>query len=388
MKKRIAAMVLAGAMALSLAPAYGVTEVKAEAGDMKIAMVTDSGDITDQSFNQTTYEACKAWSEENGSEFNYYKPESDSDEARNASVDQAVADGANVIVLPGYMFAATIVEQSEMYPDVKFIAPDVSAGDICEKGVGEGYTYNPDDYEVTDYYNADNVYCCTYQEEISGYMAGYAAVKLGYKHLGFLGGMSVPAVTRFGYGYVQGVDEAAKELGITSDVELEYVCGGQFYGDADITAYMDTWYGSKGVEVVDAGGAGIYTSAAEAAAKVDGKVIGVDSDQSGIIGEDITVTSAMKGLAPTVKTALDAIKDGNWESDYAGKIDNLGLVSENPEDNYVQLPMETTQWDDNFTVDDYKDLVKKLYNGEIEVSSDITAMPETEITVNDYGSIK
>ena len=387
MKKRIAAMVLAGAMALSLAPAYGVTEVKAEAGDMKIAMVTDSGDITDQSFNQTTYEACKAWSEENGSEFNYYKPESDSDEARNASVDQAVADGANVIVLPGYMFAATIVE-SEMYPDVKFIAPDVSAGDICEKGVGEGYTYNPDDYEVTDYYNADNVYCCTYQEEISGYMAGYAAVKLGYKHLGFLGGMSVPAVTRFGYGYVQGVDEAAKELGITSDVELEYVCGGQFYGDADITAYMDTWYGSKGVEVVFACGGGIYTSAAEAAAKVDGKVIGVDSDQSGIIGEDITVTSAMKGLAPTVKTALDAIKDGSWESDYAGKIDNLGLVSENPEDNYVQLPMETTQWDDNFTVDDYKDLVKKLYNGEIEVSSDITAMPETEITVNDYGSIK
>ena len=388
MKKRIAAMVLAGAMALSLAPAYGVTEVKAEAGDMKIAMVTDSGDITDQSFNQTTYEACKARSEENGSEFNYYKPESDSDEARNASVDQAVADGANVIVLPGYMFAATIVEQSEMYPDVKFIAPDVSAGDICEKGVGEGYTYNPDDYEVTDYYNADNVYCCTYQEEISGYMAGYAAVKLGYKHLGFLGGMSVPAVTRFGYGYVQGVDEAAKELGITSDVELEYVCGGQFYGDADITAYMDTWYGSKGVEVVFACGGGIYTSAAEAAAKVDGKVIGVDSDQSGIIGEDITVTSAMKGLAPTVKTALDAIKDGSWESDYAGKIDNLGLVSENPEDNYVQLPMETTQWDDNFTVDDYKDLVKKLYNGEIEVSSDITAMPETEITVNDYGSIK
>lgn len=388
MKKRIAAMVLAGAMALSLAPAYGVTEVKAEAGDMKIAMVTDSGDITDQSFNQTTYEACKAWSEENGFEFNYYKPESDSDEARNASVDQAVADGANVIVLPGYMFAATIVEQSEMYPDVKFIAPDVSAGDICEKGVGEGYTYNPDDYEVTDYYNADNVYCCTYQEEISGYMAGYAAVKLGYKHLGFLGGMSVPAVTRFGYGYVQGVDEAAKELGITSDVELEYVCGGQFYGDADITAYMDTWYGSKGVEVVFACGGGIYTSAAEAAAKVDGKVIGVDSDQSGIIGEDITVTSAMKGLAPTVKTALDAIKDGSWESDYAGKIDNLGLISENPEDNYVQLPMETTQWDDNFTVDDYKDLVKKLYNGEIEVSSDITAMPETEITVNDYGSIK
>ena len=387
MKKRIAAMVLAGAMALSLAPAYGVTEVKADGADMKIAMVTDSGDITDQSFNQTTYEACKEWAADNGAEFNYYKPESDSDEARNASVDQAVADGANVVVLPGYMFAATIVEQSDMYPDVKFIAPDVSAGDICEKGVGEGYTYNPDDYEVSDYYNTDNVYCCTYQEEVSGYMAGYAAVKLGYKHLGFLGGMSVPAVTRFGYGYIQGADEAAKELGIADQVELEYVCGGQFYGDADITAYMDTWYGSKGVEVVFACGGGIYTSAAEAASKADAKVIGVDSDQSGIIGEDITVTSAMKGLAPTVKNVLQAISEDKWD-DYAGKIDNLGLISENPEDNYVQLPMETTQWDDAFTVDDYKELVKKLYDGEIEVSSDITALPETEIAVEDYGSIK
>ena len=391
MKRKIMAILLAAAMTGSLA-GCGSTQDKnaADASEqkMKVAMVTDSGDITDQSFNQMTYEACKAWGKENDIEFNYYKPQSDSDEARTASVDQAVADGANVIVLSGYVFAPTVIDESDLYPEVKFLALDVSAGDICEKGIGEGYDYNPDHYNVTDYYNEDNVYCCTYQEEVSGYMAGYAAVKFGYKHLGFLGGMSVPAVTRFGYGYIQGADEAAKELGITDEVELEYVCGGQFYGDADITAYMDTWYGSKGVEVVFACGGGIYTSAAEAAAKVDGKVIGVDSDQSGIIGEDITVTSAMKGLAPTVKTALDAIKDGSWESDYAGKIDNLGLVSENPEDNYVQLPMETTQWDDNFTVDDYKDLVKKLYNGEIEVSSDITAMPETEITVNDYGSIK
>ena len=345
MKKRIAAMVLAGAMALSLAPAYGATEVKAEASDMKIAMVTDSGDITDQSFNQTTYEACKEWAADNGSDFNYYKPESDSDEARNASVDQAVADGANVIVLPGYMFAATIVEQSEMYPDVKFIAPDVSAGDICEKGVGEGYTYNPDDYEVTDYYNADNVYCCTYQEELSGFMAGYAAVMLGYRHLGFLGGMAVPAVNRYGYGYVQGADQAAKELGITDEVQVEYVCGGQFYGDADITAYMDTWFGSKGVEIVFACGGGIYTSAAEAAVKTGGKIIGVDLDQAATIEEyedGLTVTSAMKGLQVTFDNVLSAIKGGTWDA-YAGEMENLGLESANPEENYVQLPQTTTQ---------------------------------------------
>ena len=393
MKRKIMAVLLAAAMTGSLA-GCGSTQNKnaADASEekMKVAMLTDSGDITDQSFNQMTYEACKAWGKENDIEFNYYKPQSDSDEARTASVDQAVADGANVIVLSGYVFAPTVIDESDLYPEVKFLALDVSAGDICEKGIGEGYDYNPDHYNVTDYYNEDNVYCCTYQEELSGFMAGYAAVMLGYRHLGFLGGMSVPAVNRYGYGYVQGADAAAKELGITDEVQVEYVCGGQFYGDADITAYMDTWYGSKGVEVVFACGGGIYTSAAEAAVKTGGKVIGVDSDQSATIDdykEGLTVTSAMKGLQVTIDNVLDAILDNEWDK-YVGKIENLGMESPDPAENYVQLPEETTQWDGTFTKEDYQKLVQRMYNGEYEVSSDSTTFPETEITATDYGSIK
>lgn len=393
MKRKIMAVLLAAAMTGSLA-GCGSTQNKnaADASEekMKVAMLTDSGDITDQSFNQMTYEACKAWGKENDIEFNYYKPQSDSDEARTASVDQAVADGANVIVLSGYVFAPTVIDESDLYPEVKFLALDVSAGDICEKGIGEGYDYNPDHYNVTDYYNEDNVYCCTYQEELSGFMAGYAAVMLGYRHLGFLGGMSVPAVNRYGYGYVQGADAAAKELGITDEVQVEYVCGGQFYGDADITAYMDTWYGSKGVEVVFACGGGIYTSAAEAAVKTGGKVIGVDLDQSVTINEykdGLTVTSAMKGLQVTIDNVLDAILNDEWD-EYVGKIENLGMESPDPAENYVQLPEETTQWDDTFTKEDYQKLVERMYNGEYEVSSDSTTFPETEITATDYGSIK
>ena len=393
MKRKIMVVLLAAAMTGSLA-GCGSTQNKnaADASEekMKVAMVTDSGDITDQSFNQMTYEACKAWGKENDIEFNYYNPQSDSDEARTASVDQAVADGANVIVLSGYVFAPTVIDESDLYPEVKFLALEVSAGDICEKGIGEGYDYNPDHYNVTDYYNEDNVYCCTYQEELSGFMAGYAAVMLGYRHLGFLGGMSVPAVNRYGYGYVQGADAAAKELGITDEVQVEYVCGGQFYGDADITAYMDTWYGSKGVEVVFACGGGIYTSAAEAAVKTGGKVIGVDSDQSATIDdykEGLTVTSAMKGLQVTIDNVLDAILDNEWDK-YVGKIENLGMESPDPAENYVQLPEETTQWDGTFTKEDYQKLVQRMYNGEYEVFSDSTTFPETEITATDYGSIK
>ena len=203
--------------------------------------------------------------------------------------------------------------------------------------------------------------------------------------------MSAPVVHRFGYGYVQGIDAAAAELGITDEIEVEYICGGQFFGDDDITAVMDTWYGTKGVEVVFACGGEIYTSVAEAAARYDGKVIGVDSDQQPIIdgkyGQGMTVTSAMKDLTGTVNSVLTGIRDGRWD-DYAGKIENLGIVSENPEENYVQLPIRSTQWSDAFTEDDYHALIKAMYSGAITVSGDTTAMPDVDVKVTDYGSIK
>lgn len=361
--------------------------------EFRVAMITDYGDITDESFNQTTYEACKAFCDANGVDFTYKKPAGDSTPDRVAMVDVAVAEGYNVIVMPGFAFGATIVEVAELYPEVKFIALDVAAGDILEASVpktGGTYDYMPENWDVTEYYHAENVYCAVYQEELSGYMAGYAAVKLGYKHLGFLGGMSVPAVVRYGYGFVQGADAAAAEMGITGDVTIEYAYGNQFYGDADITAYMDTWY-NNGVEVVFAAGGSIYTSACEAAAKTGDKLIGVDVDQAAIInayGEGMTVTSAMKGLEPTVLATLDdVINNGNW-ANYSGKIETLGLVSgDDPSLNYVQLP-ESTQWSDSFGEADYQALVKGMYDGTITVSNDIVAEPTVTITVNYLGNIK
>ena len=391
--KKLSALVLAGAMVFSLAacgggssetpapetttPAETAPAETASATDMKVAMITDYGDITDQSFNQTTYEACNEFCTANSVEFTYYKPAGDSTAERVAMVDAAVAEGYNVVVMPGYAFAETIKETAEMYPDVTFIALDVGEGDL-----GADYTV------------PSNVYCAVYQEELCGYMAGYAAVKLGYTHLGFLGGMAVPAVQRYGYGFVQGADAAAAELGNGADVTVEYVYGNQFFGDADITAYMDNWYQTQGVEVVFACGGGIYTSAAEAAAKVGGKVIGVDVDQAAIIdayGEGMTVTSAMKGLANTTKHLLQEVMDGNF-ANYGGQIETLGLVSgDDPTANYVQLPMESTQWSDTFTQDDYKALVAGMYDGTITVSNDVSvaaADNATVITVNEYGNIK
>ena len=353
-------------------PAEQPEETPAES-DYAVAMITDYGDITDQSFNQTTYEACKAFAEDNGVEFSYFKPAGDNTADRVAMIEKAIDEGYNVVVMPGYAFGEAIKETAESNSDTTFIALDVGAGDLGE-----------------DYVVPANLYCAVYQEELCGYMAGYAAVKLGYTKLGFLGGMAVPAVVRYGYGYVQGVDAAAKELDIT--VDLKYAYGNQFSGDADITAAMDTWY-QGGTEIVFACGGGIYTSAAEAAAKVGGKVIGVDVDQKGIIdgsyGEGMTVTSAMKGLAPTVKHLLSEVLAGNF-ANYGGKIDTLGLVSANPEENYVQIPTASTQFEDGkFTADDYAALVSAMFDGTVTVSNDITAMPAvTNVNVEDLGNLK
>ena len=421
--KKFLALTLALVMSLSLVAcgdkktddtktdAPDQTEQPAEnEGAYKVAMITDYGDITDQSFNQTTYEACKAFAEDNSIEFSYFRPAGDNTADRVAMIEKAVDEGFNVIVMPGYAFGGAIVEAAPEFPDVKFIALDVAAGDLLETAVakaGEAYDYTPENWDLNKYVDMSNVYCAVYQEELCGYMAGYAAVKLGYKNLGFLGGMAVPAVVRYGYGFVQGVDAAAADMGLT-DVKVNYIYGGQFFGDADITAVMDTGY-QGGTEVVFACGGGIYTSAVDAAKKANAKVIGVDVDQAGVIAKyaagdgadeatiaqylDLTVTSAMKGLYPaTYDTLTDVIVNGNWDK-YVGKIETLGLVSgTDPEANYVQIPMgDGTQWSDSFTQDDYKAMVADMFDGKVTVSNDTKKAAKdfaTVITVNDQGQIK
>lgn len=393
--KRFVSVLLVVAMTALMLAGCGkqsVTTKNTGKSKYRVCMITDAGDITDQSFNQTTYEACRDYCKAKDVDFTYKKPDGDTDYARTAMVDVAVAEGYNVIVMSGYVFAQTVIDTSFKYPDIKFIVLDMSAGDIGAAAVGNAYYENPDAYNVADYYNTKNTYLAIYQEAIPGYLAGYTAVKLGYRHLGFLGGQAVPGVMRYGYGYVQGINAAAEDMGITDKVTIEYAYGGQFYGSTEITAAMDTWY-NNGTEVVFACGGGIFTSAAEAAAKVGGKIIGVDSDQSPIIdayGKGMTVTSAMKSLKATINAMLNSIVfDGTWK-DHVGKVENLGLVSKKDMyRNYVGLPEDTTQWNDKFGVEDYKKLVADIYDGKVKVDNSTDKMPKVSVKLNvRQGTIK
>ena len=359
------------ASSTSTASSAAGSTAAAEGGEkiVKVALTCDTGTIDDESFNQACWSAVSGYM---GDDCQYYIPESDaSDEDRETMIRQAVNDGADVIVCVGYLYGASLAWAAEQYPDVKFIAIDVTQFDIG-----------------TDEIPA-NCYCITFKEEQAGYMAGYAITKDGKTKLGFLGGMAVPAVIRYGYGFVQGADAAAQELG--QNIEINYFYGGQFYGDANITSRMEGWY-SNGTQVVFACGGGIYTSAVEAALKSNGYVIGVDVDQNyigvngvadGSFAYNPFITSAMKGLTEAVNTALSDIEAGDW-SDIAASNGNFGLE----DGDYVGLPTDADSWNfETFTTDEYEALKEKIKSGEIAVdnsSDDSTKPTVSEFTTVNY----
>ena len=322
----------------------------------KVALTCDTGTIDDESFNQACWAAVSGYM---GKNCQYYIPESDaSDEDRETMIRLAVNEGADVIVCVGYLYGASLAWAAEQYPNIKFIAIDVTQGDIGTNSIPA------------------NCYCITFKEEQAGYLAGYAVVKDGKTKLGFLGGMAVPAVIRYGYGYVQGADAAAQELG--TNIDINYFYGGQFYGDANITSRMEGWY-SNGTQVVFACGGGIWTSALDAAETHDGKVIGVDVDQRSKIGERC-LTSAMKGLPSAINNALDSYFSGNF-SELGGTAQQLGLK----DGDYIGLPTDSESWGfTTFTQDQYETVLAGIRDGSIEISSDTENQPEvgSHVTVD------
>ena len=331
-------------------------EMTSSDGKYQVAFVTDVGDLKDKSFNQGTYDGVKLYANANSKSYKYYKPangDKATDDDRYDAMKAAVDNGAEVVVAAGFLQDAALEKAAKEFTDTKFVFIDGSPVD--------GVT---------------NLAAISFREEQCGYLAGYAAVMEGYTKLGFLGGMAVPAVIRYGYGYVQGADAAAQELG--TNIDINYFYGGQFYGDANITSRMEGWY-ADGTQVVFACGGGIWTSALDAAETHDGKVIGVDVDQRSKIGERC-LTSAMKGLPSAINNALDSYFSGNF-SELGGTAQQLGLK----DGDYIGLPTDSESWGfTTFTQDQYETVLAGIRDGSIEISSDTENQPEvgSHVTVD------
>jgi basic membrane protein A len=317
----------------------------------EIALITDKGNIDDKSFNQGAWEGVVAFAEKNKITHKYYKPEEASDAGYLAAIDLAVTGGAKVIVTPGYLFEVPIYEAQTKYPDVKFILLD-----------GKPHTADYKTFETK-----KNVASILYAEEEPGYLAGYAAVKEGFTKLGFMGGMAVPAVQAYGYGYLQGAEAAAANLGLADGaVSVIYHYTGDFAETDTNKATAKTMY-QEGTEVIFACGGSVGKSVMSAAAEAGKKVIGVDVDQR--FDSDTVITSAMKELGGSVIQVLESIYKSNSWSTYAGNTTTFNATN-----NGIGLPTTVSGKKDSnafdrfksFTKADYDAIYKTLVDGSVD----------------------
>ena len=310
---------------------------ESEDGTYQIAMVTDVGQLKDGSFNQFTWNGCKKYAVDNGKTYKYYQPangQNATDEDRIKAMTDACDAGAEVIVTPGFLQQTALEAVAPKYPEVQFIFIDG-----WDLGI-------------------DNVLGVSYQEEQAGYLAGYAAVMEGYTKLGFSGGGggSNPACIRYGYGYAQGANDAAKEKDVDVEMRYSWEYGSSFSASDDLQAMLAGWY-NAGTEVIFMCGGTMFNSGAAAAEAADGAIIGVDVDQSA--QSDAVITSATKGLAQSVQISLE---------NFYGEGLQKGALVLGAADDMVGLPTDT--WSlQNWSVEDYNALFEKVKSGEIKVDN-------------------
>ncbi len=375
MKKKVMSLLLAAAMTATLFAGCGSDNGSADkttgdnaaasteaAGDetgtdgYELALVIDVGTIDDKSFNQGSWEGVKKYGDENGVAYKYYKSAEATTDSFQETIALAIEGGAKVIVCPGFLFEEPIYNMQTQYPDVKFILID-----------GE-----PHDAE-SNYATAENTMAVLYEEDQAGFLAGYAAVKDGYTKLGFMGGMALPAVIRYGYGYLAGADYAAKELGV--DVDVTYTYTGSFEATPEAQSMATGWY-QAGTEVIFACGGSVGNSVMAAAEASDNaKVIGVDVDQSS--ESDTVITSAMKMLSNSVYDAIKAAYDGSFPG---GKTTVFDAANDG-----VGIAMDTAKFN-TFSQADYDEVFAKLVAGEITIDNDVekevSDLELSNVTVN------
>ncbi len=330
-------------------------EMTSEDGKYQVAFVTDVGQLKDQSFNQGTWNGVKLYASQNDKSYKYYQPangDQATDEDRINAMKLACDNGAEIVVAAGFLQEGALKAAAEAYPNVNFIFID---------GYPIGY---------------DNVAPIAFKEEQAGYLAGYAAVMEGYTKLGFSGGGggTNPACCRYGYGFVQGADAAAKAKGVKVEVNYSWLYGSNFSASSELQTMAAGWY-TNGTEIIFACGGSMFSSISAAAAAEDAKVVGVDVDQS--YQSATVVTSAMKGLAEATAWAIAKHYDGKW-SEIGGQLQSLGAA-----DAAVGLPTDT--WSlENWSVEDYEALFKDIVDGKVTIDNSEPEFPAStdNVTVN------
>ncbi|MBS6005355.1 MAG: BMP family ABC transporter substrate-binding protein [Clostridium baratii] len=363
MKKKFIALALTLVMATGLV-ACGSGEDKgdsaAKKSDLKVGMVTDSGTIDDKSFNQGTWEGIVQAEKELGVSKKYLQPAGEKSADYLKSIGDQYDAGNKFIVTPGYKFETAVFEAQDKYKDAKFVIIDGSPNS-GEKGAKPVVK--------------ENTVSIFFAEHESGFLAGVAsAVQMKEAKFGFIGGLEIPSVQKFNWGFQQGVKYANENLGTKITINKEDVIyEGTFNNTAGGQQIAAKMY-DRGVNVIftAAGGtgAGAITEAKARAQKgKEAWVVGVDVDQyaEGIYKDkdgkekSIILTSATKKIKKAtfdmIKEELDGKFQGGKTLMYDAKNDGVGIPEENP-----NLSDEATKA--------ANDVFAKIKSGEIKVSQE------------------
>ena len=321
----------------------------------EIAFLTD-GSVEDGGYNEAIYNGVRMYALGAGTSFSFYHADPDAPESYRETVQRAVEDHAGLIVCAGDVFGEAVGALQETYPQTSFLLVDAV----------------PHDGEREELPISENVHCVLFHEEQAGYLAGYMAVWEGYRTLGFIGGREEPAVQRYGYGYLQGINAAAKDLSLT-DVVVNYWYAGTYTADIAVREKADDWYGN-GTQIIFACGGGLYESVLEAAENRDGLMIGVDVDQCRV--SDRVLTSAVKNIGLAVTDALD--EAGGWSDEDAGQVKRYGV-----EEGCAAIPVVDTEWRfQEIPTTHFFEIYKQMKRGDRTVSDATDMPPEVAVLVN------
>lgn len=298
-----------------------------EAKGFKVGMVTDAGTIDDKSFNQGTWEGILKAAADFGVETRYLRPAGETEAHYITEIGNLYDAGFRFIVTPGFKFETAIFAAQERYPEAKFVLLD-------------GYPHSGDWAPVV----GDNTVSIFFAEHESGFLAGVAtALQLQEGEAGFIGGMEIPPVQKFNWGFQQGIQYANDNFGTNMVIKPENVVYQGTFDNVAAGQQLAAQMYDKGVDVIFAAAGGVGVGAineakTRARAGAEVWIVGVDVDQyaEGIYEGDksIILTSAMKRIDQAAYDMIKAEKEGSFPGGeiltFSAQNDGVGIPAKNP----------------------------------------------------------
>ncbi|MEV7343286.1 BMP family ABC transporter substrate-binding protein [Streptomyces sp. NPDC093544] len=319
--RRVPRIAIAGAATASLAlvlSACGGTSTSSSSseskGDLGLAIAYDVGGKGDQSFNDAAYAGLEEAQKEFGYKTADVEPtDGETDADKTQRLVSLAKQGYNPVIGIGYAYAPAIKEAAAKYPDTTFGIVDDSTVETA------------------------NVADLVFSEQEASYLAGVAAAKATKTNtVGFVGGVDVPLIHKFGAGFEQGVKDTNPKVTVLSQYLTQTAEEGGFSSpdkgktaaEGQIEKKADVVYAAAGLS-----GQGVI----EAASANKVWAIGVDSDQykqEALSKYKASIlTSATKDVAKAVYNLAKSVEDGKPETGIVRgdlKSGEVGLADSNP----------------------------------------------------------